>query len=153
MRVYTDGSAKGNGKIDATGGWAFCVVDDNDEIVYEYCGAVENTTNNRMELTAFYMAAAYCVSKHINGVDYYSDSAYVVNAFNEGWISNWISNGWLNSKKEPVKNRDLWERLLYVLEDHFYTLHKTKGHSNDKWNNYVDKKAVKASTWLKEKQK
>ena len=153
IQVFCDVSCRKNGRLGAMGGWAFAIVDaDSNSIIASTSGASENTTNNRMELTAFIKAAQYVKEHDIGPVTYFIDSAYVVNAFKENWLNNWISNGWINSKKEEVKNKDLWLELIEALEEEFYQIEKIKGHQNNgNYNDYVDKLAVKASTWLMEK--
>lgn len=108
----------------------------------ELSGADENTTNNRMELTAVIEALQQL--KEACKVRLYSDSAYVVNCFRQGWIKNWQKNGWLNSKKQPVENRDLWMKLLKLMEMHDVEYIKVKGHSDNEWNNHCDRLAREA---------
>lgn len=71
-------------------------------------------------------------------VNLYSDSAYLVNAFNQDWFSGWLRRGWKNSKNQPVSNQDLWERLLKLSDVHKITWVKVKGHADNKWNNRCD---------------
>ena len=75
----------------------------------------------------------------------HTDSAYIVNCFRERWHERWARNGWQSSKKQPVENRDLWERLLALTRRHHVEFIKVKGHSNDKWNNRCDALAVAAA--------
>ena len=77
-------------------------------------------------------------------VTLHSDSSYLVNAYNNHWIESWKKNGWKNSSKEPVKNKDLWERLERQMERHNVTLAKVKGHADDELNNRCDKLATDA---------
>jgi len=77
-------------------------------------------------------------------VNLYSDSAYLVNAFNQNWLASWQKRNWLNSKKEPVSNRDLWEELLALSQIHKIKWIKVKGHSNNQWNNRCDQLATSA---------
>ena len=79
-------------------------------------------------------------------VEVYSDSAYTVNAFNDHWIDRWQKNGWINSKKQPVENSDLWKLLLQVIrtKKHVITFHKVKGHADNPWNNRCDELATSA---------
>ena len=77
-------------------------------------------------------------------VDVYSDSAYLVNAFQNKWLDSWQKNGWKTSKKEPVKNKALWEALLDLLKDHEVSFHKVKGHSDNIYNNRCDDLANEA---------
>ena len=74
----------------------------------------------------------------------YSDSAYLINAFNLGWIDNWQKNGWRNSRGNPVSNSDLWKALIELSEKHEIEWIKVKGHSTDKWNNRCDELAKEA---------
>ena len=78
-------------------------------------------------------------------VEIYSDSAYVVNAFNQGWIASWQKNNWRNSAKAEVANRDLWEELIKLTGIHEVTFHKVKGHADNEFNNRCDELAVKQS--------
>jgi ribonuclease HI len=74
-------------------------------------------------------------------VKLHSDSAYVINCFKEKWHERWERNGWMNSKKQPVENRDLWERMLVVVRRHKVDWIKVKGHSGDTWNERCDELA------------
>ena len=151
IEVYCDGSCRNNGYSNSAGGWCFAIIRDKEKLDISFSGAAENTTNNRMELMAFIRAAQYVKENKLGPATYYIDSAYVVNAFNQNWLQNWIANDWINSSKKPVKNQDLWKELLIALDGEFYTIKKVKGHQgNGNWNDYVDKEAVKASIWLKE---
>lgn len=94
------------------------------------------TTNQRMELTAAIKGLEHL--KKPCKVRLYSDSAYLVNAFNQGWIVNWRSNGWINSKRQPVSNADLWQRLVALAEMHEVEWIKVQGHSDNKYNNRCD---------------
>ena len=78
-------------------------------------------------------------------VSIYSDSAYVINAFQDNWIDGWIKKGWVNSKKEPVKNKELWEELIALNNMHDISFNKVKGHSTDELNNRCDELAVAES--------
>jgi ribonuclease HI len=74
----------------------------------------------------------------------YSDSAYVVNCFQNGWIHGWLRNGWKNSKKDPVENQDLWKKLWELMKQHSVEYVKVKGHSDNEWNNRCDELAREA---------
>lgn len=150
VRIYTDGATSGNGKADAVGGYAWIALNEKDELVYD-SAHVENATNNICELMAIITSCEYISSiiGEFDNVTVYSDSAYCVNCKKEGWYRNWQNNGWKNSKKQPVANQDLWERLIPFFEDARFTFEKVKGHADDKtthskWNNFVDDLAVKA---------
>ena len=101
------------------------------------------TTNNRMELMAAIVGLEALI-KPCN-VELYSDSQYLVKAFNDGWIWGWIKKGWKRGKNEPVKNRDLWERLLKAKEPHTVTFHWVKGHAGHPMNERCDQLATTAA--------
>jgi ribonuclease HI len=151
--VYTDGACSQNGTWN--GGWAFKIVDD---ISICISGPDVETTNNRMELKAAVEALKYVFSKEMHKgkrVLIHADSAYVVNAFKQNWIGPWLKNGWINSKKEPVKNKDLWMELLdnidLISKDNIGEVGfvKVAGHSNDQHNIDVDRAAVLACKSIK----
>ncbi len=135
--VYTDGACSGN---PGPGGWAALVVLNDEEI--ELSGGELNTTNQRMEMKAS-LEALQALSRP-SRVEVYSDSAYLVNAFNQGWIKNWRKNGWQTVKGDPVKNRDLWEKLDEMSRYHQVSWHKVKGHADDERNIRCDHLARKA---------
>ena len=101
-----------------------------------------DTTNNVMELTA--VVEGLKLLKYPCIVNIYTDSAYIVNCFNQNWIEKWVSNNWVNSKKEPVKNRELWEQLYEFTKVHKISFLKVKGHSDDEYNNRCDELARQA---------
>ncbi len=105
-------------------------------------GAEPDTTNNRMELAA--VVESLRVLKEPCSVAVHTDSAYIVNAFNDNWIENWIKRGWKTAGKKTVKNQDLWKDLLKQMEIHDVKFVKVKGHSDDELNNRVDRLAVEA---------
>lgn len=122
------------------GGWgAVLIYGENKK---EISGAKENTTNNIMEMTA--VIEALKLLKEECEVDVYSDSAYVVNSFNQKWINNWQKNNWRTASKEPVKNRNLWEELYALTQKHKVIFHKVKGHSTNELNNRCDFLATSA---------
>ncbi len=112
------------------------------EIIKEFSGGDKNTTNNIMEITAVLEGLKQL--KYPCEVEIYSDSAYVVNAFKQGWIYNWMKNNWQTSNKEPVKNKELWEELYKLTKVHKVEFIKVKGHSDNKWNNRCDELARNA---------
>lgn len=139
VTLYTDGACSGN---PGPGGWG-CVLEYKGK-TRELSGYMAGTTNNRMELLAVISGLGALKEPCI--VNVYSDSAYVVNAFNKGWIQKWQANGWVNSSKEPVENQDMWKLLLLTirckkLDVHF---HKVEGHADDEMNNLCDKLATDA---------
>ncbi|MFZ5975548.1 MAG: ribonuclease HI [Bacillota bacterium] len=137
VQIYTDGACSGN---PGPGGWAAVLIYRGVE--KEISGYVKETTNNRMELTA--AVEGLKALKERCKVSLYTDSAYVHNAFTQGWIISWELNGWKNSKKEPVENQDLWKLLINYTKDHEVTWHKVKGHADNAYNNRCDQLARKA---------
>lgn len=129
--LYTDGACSGNpGK----GGYGGILMYGSAK--KEYSGYAEETTNNQMELTAVIVGLK--MLKEPCEVNIYSDSAYVVNAFLDGWVDNWISNNWKNSKKKPVLNIELWQELLELTSTHVVHWFKVKGHADNEYNNRCD---------------
>jgi ribonuclease HI len=131
VTVYTDGACSGN---PGPGGWGAILI--YGEHRKELSGGIPETTNNRMELTAVIEALRHI--KEPCSVKVFSDSAYVVNGFRQNWVKNWIRNGWVNSKKQPVENQDLWKMLLKLMESHKVEYIKVKGHSDNELNNHCD---------------
>jgi len=110
-----------------------------DDTIKEISGGETMTTNNRMEIMGVIQALEGLKRPCLARV--HSDSAYVINCFKDRWYVSWERNGWRNSKKQPVENRDLWERLIGESRRHRVEWIKVKGHSNDKWNNRCDELA------------
>ena len=137
VTIYTDGACSGN---PGPGGWgSILMMGENKK---EISGGKKETTNNIMELTA--VIEALKLLKRPCKVNLYSDSAYVVNAFLQNWILGWIKNGWKNSNKEEVKNKELWQELISLTKIHDVTFHKVKGHADNKYNNRCDELARNA---------
>jgi ribonuclease HI len=133
--IYTDGACSGN-----PGDGGFCAIliyNGHEKVV---CGYEKDTTNNRMELLAVIRGLE--ALKEVCTVNLFSDSQYVVDAFNQGWIEGWKSNGWKTSAKKEVKNIDLWQRLVELVSRHNVNFIKVKGHSDNEYNNRCDKIAV-----------
>ena len=137
--LYTDGACSGN---PGPGGWGAIL--EYQGVEKELSGGELNTTNNRMELTA--VIRGLQALKEPCVVELYSDSKYLVQAFNDHWIDNWQKNGWINSKKQPVENSDLWKLLLQIIKikKHEVHFHKVKGHADNPWNNRCDELATSA---------
>ena len=129
--IYTDGACSGNPGL---GGWGAILIYKNKE--QEISGYEENTTNNKMELTAAIKALERL--KEPCEVELYSDSAYLVNAFLEGWLTKWQMNGFKSSNKKPVQNVDLWQKLIELNNIHKITWIKVKGHADNVYNNRCD---------------
>lgn len=135
--IYTDGACSGN---PGPGGWGAILMYKGAK--KEISGGMKETTNNIMEITAV-VEALKCL-KVESDVQVYSDSAYTVNAFNQGWIYNWMKNGWKTSGKEPVKNKELWQELYALTKKHKVEFIKVKGHANNEFNNRCDEMAREA---------
>ena len=135
--IYTDGACSGN---PGPGGWGTILM--YKEHKKELSGGCKNTTNNIMEITA--VLEGLKALKTECEVEIYSDSAYVVNAFNSHWIDNWKKNGWKNSQKEEVKNKELWQELDALVKKYKVKFIKVKGHSDNEYNNRCDELARNA---------
>ncbi len=131
VQIYTDGACSGN---PGPGGWAaiLCFGEHRKEV----SGFMPGTTNNRMEL--FAAISGLGTLKMPCRVQLYSDSAYLVNAFEEKWIDRWQANGWKTAGGQQVENQDLWRLLLHQMKKHQITFHKVKGHSDHPENNRCD---------------
>lgn len=145
ISIYTDGSCKGNGKDTMNpGGWSFVFKTSETSIPKSFSGHDVSTTNNRMELTAIIEACEYYeknLRKDFPKLAIYTDSAYCYNCYIQKWYEKWLVNDWTNSKKEKVKNKDLWVVLIpYFTQDHI-TFHKVKGHSTSALNSIADRMA------------
>lgn len=143
VTLYTDGACSGNPGL---GGFAGILI--YGENRREYSGAEKETTNNRMEIMAVIEGLKRL--KYPCKVDVYSDSAYTVNAFNEGWIYGWKKNGWKKTDNKAVLNVDLWEELYQLTELHEVVFHKVAGHADNELNNRCDELARGAITELRE---
>lgn len=142
VTIYTDGACSGN---PGPGGWAAILIAGNYK--KELSGGEANTTNNRMELAGV-INGLRALTRPCN-VTIFSDSAYVVNAFNQNWIDKWMTNGWKNSAKAEVANSDLWKELAVLTATHKVTFSKVKGHADDVLNNRCDELAVAESRKFK----
>lgn len=147
-QIYTDGSAKGSDYAHRAGGWSFVILHDGD-VVAEGSGGENDTTNQRMELRAAVEGirnALHLAGRSKDAVfEIYSDSAYLVNCYIQRWYKGWQRYGWYTKEGKPVKNQDLWEELIPHFENFHYSFIKTRGHSNDKWNERADELAQKAA--------
>jgi len=136
IRIYTDGACSGN---PGPGGWGAILKYGNKE--KELSGYEASTTNNRMELTSVLMALE--ALKEPCEIELFTDSQYVANAVNKGWLFSWAKKGW-KKKGGEVKNPDLWVKLLPFLEMHKITFTWVKGHADNEYNNRCDELAVAA---------
>ena len=134
VTLYTDGACSGN---PGPGGWGAILMYGAKK--KEISGGEVSTTNNRMELTAVIEGLKQL--KYPCAVEVYSDSAYTVNAFQEGWVSGWEKGGWRKADKKPVLNADLWQELIALVRTHQVTFHKVNGHADNPLNNRCDELA------------
>ena len=155
FKIYTDGSTKGNGKKFSFGGWAYAIYDEEDNLIFSNSGAEVDTTNNKMEMTAILKGIEAVKVLNLENsesfnVEIFTDSAYIHNCYKDKWYIGWQKNGWVNSKREPVKNKELWEELIIYFERYDYFFNKVKGHADSEQNILVDKLAVEASTKIQQ---
>ena len=136
-KIYTDGACSGN---PGPGGWGAVILDQDDK-QKNISGSEKNTTNNRMELLAAIMSLKKI--KTNSEVVIFTDSIYVKNGITE-WMKNWKKNGWKNSNKKTVKNKDLWVKLDKLCEANNVSWKWVKGHSTNEFNNLADELATKA---------
>jgi len=129
--IYSDGACSGN---PGPGGWGSILIYGDAE--KELSGFEPYTTNQRMELVAALKALE--TLKETCQVELYSDSAYLINAFQQKWFERWERNGWVNAQKKPVENQDLWRGLLNAARRHQVTWIKVKGHADNVYNNRCD---------------
>ena len=144
VTMYTDGAARGN--PDGPGGYGVVLhyIDKSGTLhEKELSGGYKKTTNNRMELMAA-IVGLEALNRPCQ-VELYSDSKYVVDAFNQHWIDSWVKKNWINSQKKPVKNPDLWKRLLKAKEPHQVKFIWVKGHDGHPQNERCDELATTAA--------
>ena len=138
VTLYTDGACSGN---PGPGGWG-CILEWGGH-EKELSGGEENTTNNRMELTAVIRGLEALKESCV--VELYSDSKYVIDALEKGWAWGWKKRGWVKSDKKPALNPDLWEQLLSLCDIHAVRCHWVRGHAENPFNNRCDELAVAES--------
>lgn len=144
VTIYTDGAARGNPNGPGGYGAVLEYVDANGNLhTKEISAGYQKTTNNRMELTGL-IRALECLNGPCE-IDLYSDSKYVVDAFNQRWVESWLKKGWKKSDNKPVKNIDLWKKLLAVKKPHRITFHWVKGHDGHPQNERCDALATAAA--------
>lgn len=144
VQIYTDGAARGN--PDGPGGYGTVLqyMDGQGQLHEKtMSGGYVKTTNNRMELMA--AIAGLEALKRPCEVELYSDSKYLTDAFNQRWIDNWVRNNWKRGKSGPVKNIDLWKRLLEAKKPHHVTFYWVKGHAGHPQNERCDVLATSAA--------
>lgn len=135
VEIYTDGACSGN---PGPGGWGAVLIYNGVE--KQLSGSEKETTNNRMELSA--VITALKALKEPCNVTLTTDSKYVCDAINKGWLTSWQKNSWKKADKKPVLNIDLWQELLPLLDKHRVEFIWVKGHNGHKYNEICDKLAV-----------
>lgn len=135
VEIYTDGACSGN---PGPGGWGAVLIYNGVE--KQLSGSEKETTNNRMELSA--VITALKALKEPCKVTLTTDSKYVCDAINKGWLNSWEKNSWKKADKKPVLNIDLWQELLPLLDKHRVEFIWVKGHNGHKYNEICDKLAV-----------
>lgn len=144
VKIFTDGAARGNPEGPGGYGTVLQYIDTKGQLYErEYAAGYKKTTNNRMELMAV-ITGLEALTKPCE-VEIISDSKYVTDAFNQHWVDGWLKRNWKNSNKEPVKNIDLWKRLLKAKEPHKVTFTWVKGHAGHPENERCDKLATTAA--------
>ena len=144
VSIFTDGAARGN--PDGPGGYGTVLryIDSKGQVYErEFSQGYKKTTNNRMELMAA-IVGLEALNKPCE-VELYSDSKYLVDAFDKNWLDSWIKNGWKTAGKKPVKNKDLWIRLIEAKKDHKVHFNWVKGHDGHPENERCDKLATTAA--------
>lgn len=146
-KLYTDGATSNNGYENSYGGWAWALVV-NDRLLKFDSDGIAPATNNICELTALIKGCRVAETELEFGdmVLVYSDSAYAINCYKQKWYKSWQQNGWVNSKKQPVANAELWAQLIPFFEHPNFKFEKIAGHQGYEWNEYVDRLAVKAKS-------
>lgn len=144
VKIYTDGSARGNPNGPGGYGTVIEYIDTKGKLhTKELSAGYKKTTNNRMEMMA--AIAGFEALNRGCEIELYSDSKYLVDAFNQHWIDGWIKKGWKRGKNEPVKNVDLWQRMLLAKEPHEVTFIWVKGHAGHPQNERCDTLATTAA--------
>ncbi len=142
VEIFTDGACSGN-----PGPGGYGVILKYGDAVKEISGGEEETTNNRMELTAA-IVGLEALNQPCK-VRLYSDSKYLIDAIENGWAMKWRENGWMRNRREPALNPDLWEKILSLLDKHQVELVWVKGHAGHPENEKCDKMAVEQSQKFK----
>ncbi len=144
VRLYSDGAARGN--PDGPGGYGTILqFTDPKGVLHEreYSAGYKKTTNNRMELMGV-ITGLEALTRPCR-VEVYTDSKYVTDAFNQKWIETWQRKNWKNSQNKPVKNPELWQRLLEAMKPHEVHFYWVKGHNGNEFNERCDKLATSAA--------
>lgn len=145
IEIYTDGACSPN---PGTGGWGAVLISHAHDHRRELSGSEFDSTNNRMELTAAIHALE--ALKQSCRVDLYTDSTYLKNAFEQGWLANWQHKHWKTKGGKPVANQDLWQALLKLDRQHEVKWRWVKGHAGHPQNDRADELAVAARIQLQD---
>ena len=146
--IYTDGACSGN---PGPGGWAFVAVESSGTgTKIESSGSELNTTNNRMELTAVINGISFIKAIAYSSMLILTDSKYIVDAVNQGWLNSWVSKNWKKSDGKPVLNQDLWSKLLELMSIYNVSFQWVKGHAGIPENERCDELARKDIKKLRE---
>lgn len=144
--IYCDGSCRKNGSTESSAAYGWVILYNNEPIRKGAGRLPTGSTNNMAEMTGMIKALEYWKENYEGSVIVYSDSAYIVNAYNQHWIDNWHRNGWKTANKTPVKNKELWQELYpYFKDTDRVKLEKVPAHSGVLWNEMVDNIAQEAS--------
>ena len=143
LTAFVDGACSKNGTSQAKAGWGFVILDENENLITEGSGGIDNGTNNIGELTAIIKAIEAAAVFDVERLQIVSDSAYCINGITN-WRHNWKKNGWWRdaARKQELKNKELWMQLDALIDTSIMDFIKVAGHSGVKWNEYVDKLAV-----------
>ena len=142
VKIYTDGACANNPGAGGFGIIMMYVSKNNTIVSKEYSKGYKLTTNNRMELLA--VIEALTLLKMPCEIELYSDSKYVTDTINKGWLNNWVNKNWKSSSKGQVKNVDLWQKYLIAQKPHDIKFIWVKGHNDNEFNEKCDKLAVQA---------
>ena len=144
IKIYTDGCCLNNQSKENHGGWAYVAIFEDEQVIKNNGNAI-NTTNQRMELIAAIEGMMFAISLGEKDIEILTYSAYVCNCVKDGWYLKWLNNGWQNSKNDIVKNKDLWETFIALLEMEPFKFTHVRGHNGDKWNEEADSLAKNAA--------
>lgn len=149
IKIYTDGASKLDPQKNRYGGWGYIIIFENGE-VKRNSGSEFGATNQKMELTAAALALEEIGLNTEKEIELYSDSAYLINSKKDKWYVNWELNGWKNSNKKDVVNRELWERIVPFFKNSKFTFIKVAGHMDNAGNIEADRLASNAALEIKE---
>lgn len=139
VTIYSDGACRRNGQPDNIGAYGIVLMHEKEDgtlLKREISEGFKNVTNNQMELSG--VIEGLSLLKYPCEVDLYTDSKYVCDAINKKWLEGWVKKNWINSQNKPVKNKELWQMLIPLLETHKVTITHVKGHADNFFNNRCD---------------